>query len=291
MGAPMAANLLRKGFALSVHDVRAEAVATLVREGARAAGTVMEATQAAEIVITMLPGSPEVTTVLLGPGGVAERARAGQLVMDMSTVAPETTDRVGAALLARGIAFVDAPVGRLVAHAQRGESLFMVGGAPADVARVRPLLEAMGSTIHHCGAVGAGIRTKLVNNYLAIFSCMLNAEALALAAAFELDLPKTLEVIYGTTAVNGQNQVNWPNKVLIGDTAPGFRIALAHKDASLILAAAEKAGVPMPVGAAARVCIGEAMHRADYADKDFSALLDFVCEQAGIAPPRLARRS
>ncbi len=134
---------------------------------------------------------------------------------------------------------------------------------------------------------GAGIRTKLVNNYLAIFSCMLNAEAFALAQAFNLNLRTTLEVIHGTTAANGQNKINWPNKVLRGDTSPGFRIALAHKDASLILEAARKAGVPMYVGVAARACLGQARHTADFADKDFSALLDYVCMQAGLEPPRL----
>jgi 4-hydroxybutyrate dehydrogenase/sulfolactaldehyde 3-reductase len=94
-------------------------------------------------------------------------------------------------------------------------------------------------------------------------------------------------VIYGTTAVNGQNKVNWPNKVLKGDTAPGFRITLAHKDASLITEAARKAGVPMFVGVAAREMLGQAMRTGDFADKDFSAMLDYVCGQAKIAAPRL----
>ena len=110
---------------------------------------------------------------------------------------------------------------RLAAHADRGESLFMVGGSDADFQRVKPLLEAMGTTIYHCGKVGSGIRTKLVNNLLAIALCQLNAEALALSQRFGLDLNKTLEVLYGTTATNGQLKLNWPNKVLAGDTTPG----------------------------------------------------------------------
>jgi 4-hydroxybutyrate dehydrogenase/sulfolactaldehyde 3-reductase len=287
MGRPMASNLARKGFALAVHDVRPEAVAALVELGAKPANGVAGIVNASDIVVTMLPDSPDVEAVILGPDGVAAQGRAGQLVMDMSTVDPATTDRIAAALARKGIAFVDAPVGRLAAHAERGESLFMVGGRAEDVARVRPLLEAMGTTIHHCGPVGAGIRTKLVNNYLAIFSCMLNAEALALAAAFKLDLATTLDVIHGTTAVNGQNKVNFPSKVLKGDTAPGFRIALAHKDAALITEAARQAGVPMFVGVAARECLGQAMRTGEFAERDFSALLDYVCAQAGVAPPRL----
>src|SRR5207247_6314558 len=147
---------------------------------------------------------------------------------------------------------VDAPVGRLASHADRGESLFMVGASEADFRRVKPLLEAMGTTIHHCGPVGSGIRTKLVNNYLAISSCQLNAEALALAQRFGLSLEKTLEVIYGTTATNGQLKMAWPAKVLKGDTEPGFTIDLAPKDLTPIVESANIAKVPMPIGAAAR---------------------------------------
>src|SRR6185503_12620683 len=154
----------------------------------------------------------------------------GQLVMDMSTVDPLATDRFAQLLETRGMRLVDAPVGRLAAHADRGESLFMVGASDEDFARVKPLLEAMGTTIHHCGPVGSGIRTKLVNNFLAIVSCQTNAEALALAQRFGLDLQKTLDVLYGTTATNGQLKIAWPAKVLKGDTEPGFTIDLAHKD-------------------------------------------------------------
>ncbi|MCW5773505.1 MAG: NAD-binding protein [Rhodospirillaceae bacterium] len=287
MGRPMASNLARKGFPLVVHDTRREPVEALAALGATPGNGAAGVAQAADIVVTMLPDSPDVEAVVLGPGGVLDNARPGALLLDMSTVDPATSDRLAAAAAAKGVGFVDAPVGRLVTHAEAGTSLFMVGGSEADVARARPLLEAMGDTIHHCGPAGAGTRTKLVNNYLAIFSCMLNAEALALASAFKLDLATTLDVIYGTTAMNGQNKVNWPNKVLKGDTSPGFRIALAHKDASLIVEAARKAGVPMFVGVAVRECLGQAARTGDFAGKDFSALLDFVCQQAGVAPPRL----
>jgi 4-hydroxybutyrate dehydrogenase/sulfolactaldehyde 3-reductase len=288
MGRPMASNLARKGFELVVHDLRREPVEALAKLGATPGNGASGVTQASEFVVTMLPDSPDVEAAVLGPGGVLDNARPGQLLIDMSTVDPGTTDKLAAAAAKKGLGFVDAPVGRLVAHAEAGKSLFMVGGTKEDVARARPLLEAMGDTIHHCGPAGAGTRTKLVNNYLAIFHCLLNAEALALAAAFKLDLKTTLDVIWGTTAVNGQNKVNWPNKVLKGDTTPGFRIALAHKDASLIVEAARKAGVPMFVGVAAREVLGQAMRTGDFASKDFSALLDYVCQQAGVKPPRLA---
>jgi 4-hydroxybutyrate dehydrogenase/sulfolactaldehyde 3-reductase len=204
----------------------------------------------------------------------------------MSTVEPQTTDRLAAAAAARGLTVVDAPVGRLAAHADRGESLFMVGASDADFRRVLPMLQAMGTTIHHCGKVGSGIRTKLVNNFLAIASCQLNAEALALSQRFGLDLTKTLEVLYGTTATNGQLRINWPNKVLAGDTTPGFTIDLAHKDLSIILAAAQAAKVPLPMAAAAREMFTAARSRG-YGLADFSGIADAFCEIAGVDAPRL----
>ena len=137
----------------------------------------------------------------------------------------------------------------------------MVGADVADFERVRPLLEAMGNTIHHCGGVGTGTRTKLVNNYLAVVSCQLNAEALALSQRFGLSLEKTLEVLYGTTAFNGQLKIAWPAKVLAGDIEPGFTIDLAHKDLSLIIEAANAAKVPMPIAAAAREAFSTARAR------------------------------
>jgi 4-hydroxybutyrate dehydrogenase/sulfolactaldehyde 3-reductase len=286
MGQGMALNLQRKGFPLSVHDVRREPVDALVAAGAKDGGSVAGITRAAEVIITMLPGSPEVEAAVLGPGGIRESGRAGQLVMDMSTVDPETTDKLARHLAEAGMGFVDAPVGRLASHAWAGESLFMVGAAPQDFARVKPLLEAMGTTIHHCGAPGTGIRTKLVNNFLAIALCQMNAEALTLAQRFGLDLATTLEVLHGTTATNGQLRMNYANKVLKGDIEPGFKIALAHKDMSLIVNAANAAQVPMPLAAAARESISMA-RASGYDEKDFSALLDHWCERAGVGKVRL----
>ena len=115
--------------------------------------------------------------------------------MDMSTVSPATTDLVAAEAAARRIEFLDAPVGRLASHADAGESLFMVGGSEIGFKRVEPLLKLMGSDIFHCGEAGAGTRTKLVNNFLAISYCQMNAEALSLMQVFGLELEKTLDVL------------------------------------------------------------------------------------------------
>lgn len=286
MGAPMAANLARKGHQLIVHDIVPGKVAELVALGAEDGGSIAGVAAAADIILTMLPDSPDVEAAVLGPGGILESGRPDQLVMDMSTIAPATTDRLHKALTEAGIGFVDAPVGRLVTHAIAGELLFMVGASGNDFGRVKPLIEGMGTTIHHCGAPGTGIRTKLVNNLVAISVCQVDAEAITLAQSWGLDVQKTIDVINGTTATNGHLVTNWPNKVLKGDTSPGFRVALAHKDVSLALQAAHEAGIPMHVGAAVREAYAAAK-AAGYADEDFSVLVDYLCGRVGAKPPRL----
>ncbi|MEZ5923522.1 MAG: NAD(P)-binding domain-containing protein [Hyphomicrobiaceae bacterium] len=288
MGRPMASNLARKGFSLVVHDVNPEPVRVLEELGARSGNGPAGVAQASDIVITMLPASAEVETVVLGSDGVLANARPGALIVDMSTVDPQTTDRLHREAVAKGMRVIDAPVGRVAWHADRGESLFMVGASEADLAEVMPLLQAMGTTIHHCGGVGTGIRTKLVNNYLAIVLCQLNAEALALSQRFGLDLQKSLDVIHGTTATNGQLKINWPNKVLAGDITPGFSIDLAHKDLSLILASANAERVPMPVASAAREVFSLARAKGD-GGNDFSSIVDTLCGLAGIEKPRLPK--
>jgi 4-hydroxybutyrate dehydrogenase/sulfolactaldehyde 3-reductase len=282
----MASNLCRKGFRLIVHDVNREAVAELEFLQATGAESVAEVAEKSGIIVTMLPNSAVVEQVVTGPGGIVAHARPGSLIMDMSTVSPQTTDALAAQAAEKGIAFVDAPVGRLASHADRGESLFMVGGEPEDFERVRPLLGAMGTTIHHCGPAGTGTRTKLVNNYLAVTSCQMNAEALALAQRFGLSLERTLEVIYGTTAFNGQLKIAWPEKVLKGDVSPGFTIDLAHKDLSLVVEAANATRVPMPIAAAAREAFSAA-RASGFGGQDFSAMVDALCKLAEIDAPRL----
>jgi 4-hydroxybutyrate dehydrogenase/sulfolactaldehyde 3-reductase len=286
MGRPMAANLCRKGFSLLVYDVNPAPVQALVDLGARAAPTVAAVAAESDVVITMLPTSAIVEQVVAGPHGVLAHLRRLGAVMDMSTIDPIVTDRLAAATAARGCEWIDAPVGRLASHAERGESLFMVGADEAAFARVKPLLDAMGTTVHHCGPAGTGMRTKLVNNYLAIISCQLNAEAVALSQRFGLSLEKTLEVIHGTTATNGQLKIAWPSKVLRGDLEPGFTVDLAHKDLTLIVEAANEARVPVLVAAAAREAFSTARSEG-YGSKDFSVVVDALCQRAGIAKPRL----
>ena len=287
MGRPMASNLCRKGFSVIVHDVNPAPVEQLKALGAAVAANAGTVAENADVIFTMLPDSAAVDAVVAGPDGLIARGRKGATIVEMSTIDPNVTDRLAAAAAARGMSFADAPVGRLASHAERGESLFMVGAEPAVFARITPMLEAMGTTIHHCGPAGTGMRTKLVNNYLAIISCQLNAEAIALSQRFGLSLEKSLDVIHGTTATNGQLKLAWPLKVLKGDVAPGFTIDLAHKDLTLIVEAANSAKVPVPIAAAAREAFSTA--RAEgHGAKDFSAMVDALCGRAGITPPRLS---
>ena len=286
MGRPMAANLHRKGFHVVAYDVNPDARQTLEETGVYIAPSSAAIAAESDVVFTMLPTSAIVDDVVTGTGGVLANLRAGSVLVDMSTIDPLVTDRLAAAALAKGCGFADAPVGRLASHAERGECLFMVGAADETFARIKPLLEAMGTTVHHCGGAGTGMRTKLVNNYLAIVSCAFNAEALALSQRFGLSLEKTLDVIHGTTATNGQLKIAWPSKVLKGDTDPGFTIDLAHKDLTLIVDAANAARVPMPIGAAARESFSTARGQGQGA-KDFSAMADVLCDIAQITRPRL----
>jgi len=289
MGRPMAANLCRKGARLAVYDVNPEPVRELAEMGADVPESVADLAARSDVVFTMLPDSPIVEHVVAGADGVLAHMRRGGVVVDMSTVDPRVTDRLGAAAKEKGIGFADAPVGRLASHADRGESLFMVGADDDVFARVKPLLESMGTTIHHCGAIGTGTRTKLINNFLVIVSCEMNAEAIALSQRFGLSLEKTLEVIHGTTATNGQLKMAWATKVFTGDIVPGFTIDLAHKDLSLIVEAANAAKVSVPVAGVAREAYSSARAQG-HGSKDFSAMVDVACELGAITKPRFAGR-
>ena len=286
MGRPMAINLVKKGFAVTVCDIHPAGVDAAVAAGATRAATVKQAVEGADIIVTMLPSSVEVEQVANAADGIFATAKKGALLMDMSTIDPLATDRLNATAQQHGLTMADAPVGRLAEHADRGESLFMIGASDADFARVKPLCEAMGNAIYHCGPTGSGGRTKLVNNYIAITLTQVNGEALALSQRFGLDLVKTMQVLLGTSANNGQLRMNFPNKVLAGDTTPGFTIDLAHKDLSLILSSAHAAKVPMPVGAAVHESFSQARAR-DYGAMDFSGIADVLCEAAKIDKPRL----
>jgi len=291
MGLPMATNLIKAGYSVYCFDTSQTQMDLAKKNGGHLCDTVQQVVAQADIVITMLPNSDSVKKVITDlKDGILSSVRSGQLVMDMSTVSPETTDYVAQCCADKKVGFVDAPVGRLASHADAGQSLFMVGANKQNFIRITPLLEVMGSDIYHCGDNGAGTRTKLVNNFLAISYCQMNAEALSLAERFGLELDSTLDVLFGTTAVNGQLKIAWPAKILSGDSAPGFTIDLAHKDLSLVVEAANHAQMSMPMAAAAREAFSLARARG-FGSQDFSSMLDVHCDLHQLEAPRLDPKS
>ena len=286
MGLPLARHLVTKGFDVTVNDIDQSRVASLVALGAKGAASVAEAAQGADIVVTCLPATAHVEAVVLGPDGALAHMAPGSLLMDTSTIDANGTDRVAKACEAKGIGFVDSPIGRLVLHAERGESLFMVGASDEDFARVEPLLQAMGKDILRCGGRGMGSRMKLVNNFLLLTIAQVSAEAVALGTRLGLDIETILKVTGSTTAQNGQLHTLMVNKVLKGDTTPGFTLDLAFKDMTLAMTAAAENRMGLPVGAAAHAVYGGARAMPEFATKDYSALLEWACRNAGIEAPR-----
>jgi 4-hydroxybutyrate dehydrogenase/sulfolactaldehyde 3-reductase len=249
MGGPMARNLIRKGHDLAVYDVMARSLARFETERCRIAADPADAAERVDAVITVLPSSHEVreTALAAAPG-----MPAGALFIDMSTGSAAESIALGRELAGRGITMLDAPVGRTPADAERGTLMVIVGGREEDVARARPLFEAMADTIHYMGPAGSGIRTKLVNNYMSMVDMLLVAEALTLAAKCGLDRGKVVQVIQGTAAGRGQINVNYPKKVLAGDIAPDFPLRMGLKDIGLALALGAEMGSPLSLGAVAR---------------------------------------
>lgn len=252
MGAPMARNLLKSGLALRVFDIEPKALHAVVSAGAAAATSAADAARGADCVITMLPNGEHVEEATFGKEGAAETLKPGSLFIEMSTIAPAVTDRIAGKMAARGIAMLDAPVGRSSQHAVEGKLLIMVGGAQADVNRARPVLEKLGDTIVHCGPVGSGARMKLVNNMMSITLNVVTAEALMLAEASGLDPELARKVMLGTAAGQGHMATTYPAKVLRNDLTPGFMVDLAHKDLGLALDLASQLRLGVPTAAAAR---------------------------------------
>jgi 4-hydroxybutyrate dehydrogenase/sulfolactaldehyde 3-reductase len=230
----------------------------LKQAGAMPSRSPAEAATGADAVITMLPNGEHVEEALFGKDGAASAMAKGALYIDMSTIAPTVTDRVAERLAELGIEMIDAPVGRTSQHAVEGKLLVMAGGSEASLARVRPLFEKMADTIVHCGPVGTGIRVKIVNNYMAIVTNTVTAEALALAEASGVDPDLARKVMLGTTAGMGHMGTTYPAKVLKGDLTPGFMVDLAAKDLGLALDFARRLGVRLAAGETARDAYGRA---------------------------------
>ena len=281
MGGPMAANVLKGGHELTVYDLNPAAVAQLTALGAKAAASPRELGQASEVVITMLPEPQHVEGAILGDNGAAAGMTAGGTVIDMSTIDPTTSQRIGQALKARGIAMVDSPVGKTSEHAVTGTLTLMIGGEAGDIERVRPVLACMGNQFFICGGQGMGHAMKMTNNLLATTIMCANTEALAIGAKCGLTLETMVEVMKTTMGWNQQLAVALPKKAFLGDDSPGFMVKLAAKDVRLAVAAARQQGFEPMVGAGALATLDRAA-QLGRADRDTAALLFLREEQLGI---------
>ncbi len=279
MGAPMARSLLAAGHEVIGVNRSRPAVDRLVQAGGRAGGSLAEAVAAAEVVITMLPDSPDVESVALGDGGIYATAKPGTLHVDCSTIRPDVAVRLGAEGSGHGLAVVDAPVSGGEAGAVEGTLSIMVGGAEADVERARPLLAAMGRTIVRVGPAGAGQTVKAANQLLVAGTIELVAEAIVFLEAHGVDTAAAVQVLSGGLAGNAILTGKAP-KMIARDFTPGFRIELHHKDMGIVTSAAREAGVAIPLGSHVAGLIA-ALHAQGHGRLDHGALLRLVDELSG----------
>ena len=272
MGGPMALNILKGGHSLTVFDRSPEAVARLTQAGAKSVSTPREVGAASDIVVTMLPEPQHVEQVVLGQDGVIEGLRAGGLVIEMSTIDPQTSRRVGDALRACGMELVDSPVGKTSEHAVTGTLTLMVGGNREAIERATPVLNCMGTDTFYCGGPGTGHAMKITNNLLATTIMMANTEAIAIGIKSGLTLELMQEVMRTTMAWNQQFAVAMPKKVFLGDDSPGFAIKLACKDVRLACDLAGNLGFEALVGRAAQKTMENAIARG-LGDRDTAAIM------------------
>ena len=274
MGGPMAANLVRAGFDVVGHNRSPGPVRRLVEAGGRDAGSLAEAVADADVVVTMVPDSPDVEAVALGEDGIYATARPGTLHVDMSSIRPDVARRLAAAGAARGLRVVDAPVSGGEQGAIDGTLSVMAGGDPGDVADARPVLEAVGRTVVHVGPAGAGQTVKAANQLIVAGTIELVAEAIVFLEAAGVDTTAAVEVLAGGLAGSAILDRR-AEGMLARDFTPGFRVELHHKDMGIVTAAAREAGVVIPLGAAVAQLMASLQAQGD-GGLDHSALLKLV---------------
>jgi 3-hydroxyisobutyrate dehydrogenase-like beta-hydroxyacid dehydrogenase len=286
MGGGMVKSLLRSGFAVTVHDLRTQMVQAAVADGATAGDSPADVAARSAVVLSSLPDPAAVEAAALGAEGIIQGAKPGQTYIDLSSIDPTTTRKVGAALAEKGVAMLDVPVGKGPAQAAAGDLTLMIGGDAAVIEACQDILAALGSKQFHCGPLGAGVTVKLINNLVSCSLVALDAEAMVLGAKAGLDLDVVCDVL-GSTAADNWHLHNTTQKLsLDGNFAPRFKLALAHKDIGLALRMGLDLGVPLAMGQAAHVIHGVAMGHG-LGDEDQGACLQAVERAAGTE----ARRS
>lgn len=245
MGKPMARNLLKSGFALTVYSRRQSVVEELMSDGAAGAPSPREVAQHSDIVITIVTDTPDVRQVVLGEHGVLTGFRPGGLIIDMSTISPTATREIASIAQAQGVDFLDAPVSGGEGGAIAGTLSIMVGGKEESFTTALPLLQAMGKNIIHVGESGAGQLTKLCNQIAVAVTNLAMSEALIFGAKAGIDLKKMHQAISGGAAGSWQ-LTNLAPRVLQRDFAPGFMVKLQQKDLRLVLHEADRLHLALP---------------------------------------------
>jgi len=281
MGGPMATNLIAAGHPVIGYDAQPTALERFTAAGGTAADSVAAATADADVVITMLPDSPHVEEVVLGAGGVLEHAKPGLLLIDMSTIRPDTSVTVAEQATARGVHVLDAPVSGGEKGAVDGVLSIMVGGDAKVFAAALPVLEVLGRTIVHVGPAGAGQTVKAANQLVVGGTYALVAEAIVLLEASGVDAARGLDVLAGGLA--GSRILELKRESMVArQFAPGFRIDLHHKDMGIALAAAREAGVALPVTGVIAQLIAAARAQG-FGSLDHSVLLKVLENVSGRA--------
>jgi 2-hydroxy-3-oxopropionate reductase len=246
MGKPMSKNLLKAGYKLVVYDINADAVRELAAAGAATASSPKEVARQCDIIVTMLPNSPHVKAVALGPGGIIEGARAGMILVDMSSIAPLAAQEVAKSLAEKGVEMLDAPVSGGEPKAIEGTLSIMVGGKKEIFDRCKEMLGKMGASVVLCGSIGAGNTTKLANQIIVALNIAAMSEALVLGAKAGVNPETIYQAIRGGLAGSTVLDAKAP-MVLSGNFKPGFRIELHIKDLANALETAHEVGVPLPL--------------------------------------------
>ena len=280
MGKSIAHNILKAGFPLVAHNRSQGAVAELVTEGAKAAGSPAEVAAQVDVVFSNLPDTPDVLKVTLGPGGIIEAARPGLIFVDNSTIKPAAARQVAAALAEKGTLSLDAPVSGGDIGARNATLAIMVGGPVEALERVRPVFQAMGKTITHVGDAGAGQIAKAANQIMVAAQMVAMGELLVFAKKAGADPRKVVEAIKGGAAQCWTLDVK-PSRLFSGNRQPGFKAAMQAKDLAIILETAREYGIPLP-SAAIDAQMFNAMLEMGMAELDNSAVLGVFEALAGV---------
>ena len=270
MGTPMARNLLKGGHSVVVHARRPEAMVPLVDAGARDASSPAEVASRSDVIVTMVIDGAAVEAVTLGPGGIIEGARAGSVVVDHSTIDPDSARRIASALKARGIDMLDAPVSGGAAVAAAGGLSIMVGGEEDVLARCLPILECYGKAIVHIGPSGAGQVAKACNQICTIVNMLGAAEAMLMAERAGLDAAKVKEVLMTGFGASRMLDLQAPKMILRAFDGQ-IESRLHHKDIHIVLAMARALGIDLPASAAAARVLTELQNRGG-AKQDSAAM-------------------